>query len=49
MSRSHWFSLVVSLLFLYLFLFDPSPARLISGEADVTQALFQPRIEWAEL
>lgn len=49
MSRSHWFSLVVSLLFLYLFLFDPSPARLISGEADVTQALFQPRIEWAEV
>ncbi|MCA9787909.1 MAG: flippase-like domain-containing protein, partial [Candidatus Cloacimonetes bacterium] len=49
MSRSHWFSLLVSLIFLYLFLFDPSPAQLWNGTAGVGEALFRNRIHWAEV
>lgn len=48
MSRSHWFSLLVSLLFLYLFLFSPAPSQLWHG-GGVGVALFHPRIEWGEV
>jgi uncharacterized protein (TIRG00374 family) len=47
MSRSHWFSLLVSLLFLYLFLFDPAPSRLFHEGVPLAEALFHPRIEWS--
>jgi glycosyltransferase 2 family protein len=49
MSRTNLTALLVSLLFLYLFVFDPAPLGWLSGRQTAGEAFWQPRMDGPEV
>lgn len=46
MSRGALVSFLLSALFVYLFLFQPHPAGVLTGESGLIDAFFQSRVDW---
>jgi glycosyltransferase 2 family protein len=48
-NRKSLIASAITIIFLYLFVFNPHPTALISGEMGLLDALFESRIDWREV